>query len=295
MSTLTKAFVVLVTVLSILLVALVVSFVANTQDLSQRLRLAEQEREAARQVAVTRQAELSAAQEGAGRQITQLNNQINDLASQVTSLQAQLQTAQTSTQQERARLAGLEASLSQLSAAGAQTSALLEAVNQELQQRRGEAVTQQTKLIESADRIAELEGQLESLTRQVRRFSERMVSVQSRSQQLENVIAQLPENVRRQLPGVGQEGGATRAAASPEQPISGQVTQVQQAGGETLVQVNVGRNDAVQENMQFMVHRGDQFIGNLLVESVDSNAAIGRMTLSQGQVQAGDQIFAGAF
>ncbi|HEX7010561.1 MAG TPA: hypothetical protein VF184_11295, partial [Phycisphaeraceae bacterium] len=63
----------------------------------------------------------------------------------------------------------------------------------------------------------------------------------------------------------------------------------------TLVQVNVGRSDGVQENMKFMVHRGDQFVGNLVIEAVDADASAGRIVLAKDQIQPGDAILAGSF
>ncbi|HEX7008378.1 MAG TPA: hypothetical protein VF184_00255, partial [Phycisphaeraceae bacterium] len=73
MSTLTKAFVVLVTVLSILLVAVVVPFVARTQDLQSQLQATNSALNAAEQKARQYQAEITAAQDRVSEQVAGLN------------------------------------------------------------------------------------------------------------------------------------------------------------------------------------------------------------------------------
>ena len=59
--------------------------------------------------------------------------------------------------------------------------------------------------------------------------------------------------------------------------------------------VNVGTNDGVAKGMQFMVHRGDTYLGKLVIEDVDANASAGRMVLSKAPVQTDDAILAGPY
>ena len=85
------------------------------------------------------------------------------------------------------------------------------------------------------------------------------------------------------------------ASFVPETPIRGQVTRVEQIDDETFVEVNVGTNDGVATNMKFLVHRGSQFLGSLVITNVDVQSSAGRMQLLQGQVAIGDAILTGGY
>ena len=82
----------------------------------------------------------------------------------------------------------------------------------------------------------------------------------------------------------GASGGGTTVAApfEPATPIQGKVSRVAKVEGDTFVEINVGKNDGVQPNMRFLIHRGDQYLGSLVISYVDSNASSGRMSLEKG-------------
>lgn len=288
---LTKAFVVLVTVTSVLVVALLVSFVAQVEDAAAKLAVVEQQLAVANTTAAIRQSELAALQEGEKQRIALLNDQVAEWTSKVTDLQTALNKAQATALAAQANLAEQSASLKQLAAAETINAELMTAFNRELTQHRTQTVDQKTKLIQLTAQIAELEGQNAGLTRQVRLFGEQMHGLQDRNQKLEGMLAQVPEKVRRELGLFGE--GAQVTAPRLGVAVSGQITQVRAAGDDVLVQINVGRNDGVAPNTEFMVHRGDVYLGTLKIETVDANAAVGRMTLVQEAVKAGDLVYAG--
>lgn len=288
MSMLTKAFVVLVAILSVLLTALVVSFVARTDDLQGQLRASRAQVAVAEDAAVAKENELASAREKASERIKLLQSQVTGLTAQVNDLKKNLDRAEAQALSEQATLAELRASVARLTATGSTNAELLKQVNEELRNRREEAVTSQTKLIERADRIAELEGQLDSLTRQVRSYKEQMQAANEDRQRMETMIAQLPEEVRAQI-----SGAAESAPHAPAVPIAGTVQKVEKIGDATLVQVNVGSRDGVTPNTEFLVHRGESYVGTLLIEQVDTDASVGRMTLATGEIKSGDRVAAG--
>ena len=64
------------------------------------------------------------------------------------------------------------------------------------------------------------------------------------------------------------------------------------ATGKTLVQINLGANDRMRENVKLLVFRGGQFIGNVVLKTVDLQDSLGEVVLlSEGmQVQPGDRV-----
>lgn len=287
MSALTKAFVVLTTVLSVLLVALVVPFVARTQNFQDQITSLEQQRLVAQQTARQRQLDLQNVADQLAAQQQQFQTQAQDLATQITHLQTQLQDERAKSATERAQLADLRASLTRLAAAAEQDAALLKTLREELKSARGELVDVRGRNIQLADRGVELQSQLEAYGREVRRLSERMVALQEEATTLRGVVESHPE-LREQV-----ASGNARPVQAPE--VRGEVTGVQKAGDTTLVSVDLGSSDGLEEGNRLMVARGQQYLGTLQIETVRERESAGRMVLQEGQVQEGDTIYGGQF
>ena len=291
MGVLTKVFVVLVTVLSVLLVALIVPFVANTENYKQQLEDSRTAKAAAEELATLRQNELNAAQSRDSEMVTVLKSQAQNLSTQINLLTQQLADSEAKARSESEKLAKFEADWSRLIATNQQNTQMTQELRAELTERREKMVDQQTQMIELADRNNELESQIEAMTRQVRRVHEQLTQLQEQNADLEQKLAQLPPQWQQKI--LSEEVQA--APFIPETPIRGQITKVQQLKDELFVQVNVGENDGVITNMKFLVHRGNQFLGTLIITTVDAQNSAGRMQLTQGQVAVGDSILTGGY
>lgn len=291
MGVLLKVFVVLVTLLSVLLVALIVPFVANTENYKQQLDDAMIAVATAEKTAKQRQAELGRAQDNESELVTRLHNTINNLTTQISQLTQKLADSEAQTQSESAKLAKFEADWSRLTATNEQYAQITKELQGELKQRREQLVNQQTRNIQLADRNNELESQLGALTRQMRRVHENLTHLQEQNADLERKLAQLPPQWQARI--LSQETAA--APFVPETPIRGRITRVQPLDDETFVEVNVGQNDGVAQNMKFLVHRGSQFLGSLIITQVDAQSSAGRLQLLQGKVVVGDLILTGGY
>jgi hypothetical protein len=291
LSPLTKAFVVLVTLLSVLLVALVVPYVAKTENLNDRIKTLQSQAATADARANSAQQEVSAAQERASEQSALLNQQVSNLTQDKIRLQTERDNAHAAALQEQRKLSQIEADLSRLSAAAVQDASLLSATSSDLKQTRINLVDSQTKLVQLSDRNNELESQRDSLTRQVRRIGEQMVSLEQDNIALRGVLARVPDQYRQDI-----STGQTQAVPFvPNVPIAGNITDVQNAAGSQLVQVDVGSKDGVEANMKFLVHREDRYVGTFVVDRVESAISAGRMILSNDEVRAGDAIYTGPY
>ena len=291
MGVLTKVFIVLVAVLSVLLGTLTVTFVANTENYRQQLENALTYKAAAEETARLRQNELSAAQSNDSERIALLKGQAENLITQLNQLTQELAESKARAQNESAKLSKFEADWSRLTAANQQHAQITKELQSELRERREQMVDQQTRTIQLADRNNELEGQLAALTRQVRRVHEKMTNLQEENTQLTGKLAQLPPQWQARL--LSEQTVA--APFVPETPIRGQITQIEQHEGESFVQIDVGSNDGVQSNMKFLVHRGSQFLGTLVITNVDTQNSAGRIELLQGTVAVGDAVLTGGY
>jgi hypothetical protein len=290
-SPLTKVFVVLVTVLSVVLVALVVPFVANTENYKAKLAVAQSDRDAASARAKGLETAAGIAAERDAERVANLVNENRLLTTQRNEYANKLGDISSSLSSERASKGKADADVSRLSASNAQLTSITAALQTELSLRRKENEEKQATAIAQADQIRDLEGAKETLSRQVRSLQQQVVAVQDRSKTLEDAMARLDPSTRAQIMGGEQTGGPEFEASTP---ILGKITAVQRVAEDTFVQINVGKNDGVQANMKFLVHRGNQFLGTLVITTVDGRAAAGRLRLSQGDIVAGDAVLSGS-
>ena len=292
MNALTKAFVVVVTILSVVLVALVIPFAARVPDYAQQYEEMRQDRDAQLARAEETAADVRAKIAEAGTDLDAARASIAELTSelgQATNANKVLQT-----QLEQARLTV------------SQASAGLEIAARDNEQ-KSQQITKQADLIQQQlGQIADLSSQRGDLSQsliearaQIRRLSDNYMRIQeenkSLNQQLLERTAEL-KKVKDQLAGYVddvEEELASVVQPSPGTTIRGSVTKIDQVtDGLTFVQVNVGKRDLVKEGMEFTVSRGDAFVGKIQIASVDTAEAVGKLTLG-GDVQEGDAVLAG--
>lgn len=290
MSVLTKVFVVLVSLLSVVLVALIVPFVATTQDYKDQLGRVAVERDVAQAKARGAQAEVSAAQDSFSQQIATLEARNTSLVAQINQLMEQLALAEGQAQRELSKNVKFEADLGRLTAANQQQGQLLNQLQSEVQQRRQQTLDQQSEMVQLANRNNELEGQLEALQRRLRRSNEQSTDLQGQNQQLKQQLAALPPE---QFAKAVAEEDAQPRPYEPQTLIKGRVTGIKSFEGDTFVQIDVGSSDGVAPNMKFLVHRDNQFLGTLIISTVDQKAAAGRLKVQQGNIQVGDGVLTG--
>ena len=292
MSPLTKAFVIVVAVLSILLVALVVPFVAKTQNFRALCDAEKNARAAAEQRAKNLQAEIALLLSKESERIADLKNEAATLLADNSQLRREKSLLSDKVTQLEAQIAGLDANLASLTASTKLLAELQEATNEELNTSRAKLVKQSVQVIELTDTNNELHAQLDGLTRQIQRLKENAHAAIVKAEQLEDSIQRLPPEVRDEIRAGNQRSGAIGRIV-PDVPIVGRVTETRKIAGATYVEVDVGRNDGVEETMEFLIHRDRTFVGTMVIDKVDAAASAGRMELVHGQVAAGDSIYAG--
>ncbi len=269
MSPLTKAFVVLVTLLSILLVTLVVPFVASVDKLQGDVKSAQAISSASQVTINDLQKQVTTLREGVSAKEANLNATIRQLESDLasakgneTNLQAQFAKAQADNDAIRATI--IASGESQKT-----NTALLESTLAQLNQAQSKVVERSTENTQLIARNNQLEADRAALENQTRSLREQLVSLNEELASLEQAVVSAGGSIP-------QSGTSVAAVPTSSEPVYGAVTGQQSIpGGKSLVLLNVGRADGVVPNQRFVAYRGNnEYVANLEIKSVDASNSV---------------------
>lgn len=284
MSPLTKAFVVLVTLFSVVLVTLSVSNAAQTPNYREQALDYKRERDAARTAKAAMESRLAAdlaAAQTAGKDAA---DELAQVRAQHAETQESYHGAQRELAQRIARIGQLTALSENLSATNqAQTARLGDQDGQirELLTSLSEQVSRYTAL---AQQVNVIDGERQRYAVEIRRLREQLVALEVLSEEQASLLQQIED-------AMGEDLATARPTPGN---INGSVVSVEDIGrGITLVQVNLGTSDHVAAGMEFTVFRGDEYLGTIQINNVDVNTAVGQVTQAQGAMQPGDGVKSG--
>lgn len=286
MSILTKIFVVLVTIFSVALVGMMVSFVARTEDWKSKYEDEKARANSADTTARFRQEQIKQLTDKESERVAMLSAEKNRLDAELSALQTRANAAAAELAEVSQQKNKSEADVSQLTSAVKLLTDINQSVKQELDKRREEVISSETKRIQLADRNNELQGQVDTLQRERKSLNERLVA-------LEKSLDDLRMKVTSAAPTSDSVTPAPPSEFVPDVAIRGQVVATDKADSVTFVKINVGSTDRVRENTKFIIHRGNTYVGTMVVTNVDSKASAGRLTLGQGEIKPGDEVLAG--
>ena len=275
MSTLTKLFVGLLVVLSMLLAAGIVVFVNKTEEyarnnksLTNQLAAARAEAEAARSevtaIAANRDLAVQAANNEAAAKQAQLDNltrQLLDAKGQVAQANAQVATTQATLNGAQAALAAAQANQGALQA-------------QQLEVRKA-ADEAQRKLVDANIALTDATNRVQVLERQVRTQAEELAALQEEQRGGAAAPATAP-GARSNVP----SGDLATTAGDTGLNINGVIRGTQTIAGIKYATISVGSADSVRKGTRFRVlggANGNQFLGYLTVTSVEPHESVGRL------------------
>lgn len=288
MNVLTKAFVVVVTVLAVILVALVVPFVAQVTDYKvQYTNLKEQLRA---QVEVSSK---EVAEERSKMAVAATSSE--DLIAANKALAAKNEGLQTELTKALATNVNYAETVERLSSSG-DVAARVNASNAEQIKEQGTVLESQLELIASLrQQNSDLNQTMIAVKSKNRTLSTNFLRIQEVNKAL---VTQLNET-KAALDKVNKDYFALAGEQPPQDgptgklppEIKGSVVKIDPVTeGVTFVQINVGTRDQVQKGMEFTVSRGDSFIGTIQISHVDVGEAVGQLTLKNGDIKEGDSV-----
>lgn len=280
----TKIFVVLAAVLSIALAALTVMYAVNAETIRSEYASARLAAESAEAALTAQQEQHARVEEALRGELQQQRDRVADLSSRVAELnvrQGELriekvkaeQTAQTS-----------RSEVTQLGEATQTQADLISMLQDEVSRRRESEVRAREQRLELEDALADLQSQNQVLTLETRSLQEQLTAAREELASVRQRGASVAE--------AGGEAGPVRLARA----IPGRVTSVatDDTTGNRLVEIDAGSSDGLRENVQMTVFRGGQFIATIVLQRVDLQNSIGRVTQRTQQegleVRPGDSV-----
>lgn len=281
MHILSKIFVVVAAVLSVLLSGLTMAYAVNADRV-----LADYSAEQARRQSA--EGNLRAETEGASVERSRLNASISDLNNALAARDSQIRELQTGVAREIAAKRDAQSQRDEilnktkvLEETSRTQAKLLEGYRTEVTSLRDSEVVFRQRELELEDRINDLESQREVLEQTMRALQEQLTEVRT-------TLA-------------GAQTGATSSSGAAARPfvdsgtlITARIEKIEKdpASGALYATINAGTNDRIRDNMQLYIGRNNEFIGHLIITKTDLNHAIGRIDLlgRSVAVQSGDTV-----
>ena len=286
MSTLTKILIVLLTLSSIFLCGIVVTYVANADNYRQKydnLR-ADKDSLSKKVEALTKQV---------NENIEQKKQLENKLSSEITSLKAEkgeLQTNLDNAEREKAALLQKVNSWTSITKDFYQTTdkqgQLLKNTLDELNKVQAEQISQRKELNETSAALVEKMAIIETLQAENKRLTEEKAELQNR---LDKFLRPIGKTAAEAAPVTPKEEAAQPATTEAKDiGLQGLVKAVDLKN--SMATISIGTADGVKEGMRFHVSRGDEFLCDILIIDVDAEEAVGVLELVQQQPKVGDSV-----
>ena len=286
MSTLTKILIVLLTISSIFLCGIVVTYVANAdnyrkqnESLRTDLDAAVEERKSAVKELEERKNKFQEQEDKLKREIASLTTRIGQLDATLTIVEAEKEDA-------LRRVNNWAAIVKDFYETTDKQGQLLKNTLDELNRVNAEQIKDRKELDDLTTSLEEKMAVIAMLDEKTKRLLEEKAELQSR---LDEYLQPIGKRAAELVP-VTPKKTIARPAIPPTRDIElkGLVTAVDLKN--SMASISIGTAAGVKAGMKFYVTRGDEFICNILIIDVDAEEAVGVLELIQQQPKAGDNI-----
>lgn len=286
MSTLTKILIVLLTISSIFLCGIVVTYVANADNYRKQSESLKTDLDDAVETRKSAEKQLDEKTKKYQQNETRLTNEIASLTRKIGDLQLNL----TDLERQKAMLLqevnGWVAVTANFSETTDKQRQLFENTFAELKKLEAEQIKDRKELDELTTSLEEKMAVIVMLDEKTKRLLEEKAELQSR---LDDYLQPIGKRAAVLVP-VTPKKTIARPAIPPTRDIElkGLVTAVDLKN--SMASISIGTAAGVKAGMKFYVTRGDEFICNILIIDVDAEEAVGVLELIQKQPKAGDNI-----
>ncbi|HIJ51563.1 MAG TPA: hypothetical protein HPP66_00215 [Planctomycetes bacterium] len=286
MSTLTKILIVLLTISSIFLCGIVVTYVANADNYRQLYNSQRAAKDSLQESVNDLTKRLNAKEAEKNDLEDNLGNQITSLKIELDELKGQLQGSEREKAALLQRVDRFAADVETFTKTNADNRTLLEDTIKTWKSVEADLIKEQSQHKETARLLLEKLAIIQTLETEKKQLLEEKVVLQGRLDKLLQPTGKIPT-----VPvTVTSEKDIARPAPVTTRDIGlkGLVTDVDLKN--KMVSISIGIADGVREGMKFHVTRGDNFICDILIIDTDAEKAIGAMELVQEQPKAGDTV-----
>ena len=288
MSTLTKVLIVLLTIASIFLCGIVVTYVSNANNYRQMYNDLKNAKLAAEENEKNAKKQLILAIEEAGKQEQLLRENIKTLETQVGNLQTALTDAQRKASEAIAQQNNWRDINTKFLATNDELRKLLEEKLAQLKDVDAKRIQGDKQLKETTATLIEKMAIIDDLQKQTNLLLEEKTDLQNK---LGNFLQPTGQAVAPPVSVTALKETARVAVPAVDIGLNGLVTKVGMEN--SLAQISIGAANGVKQNMKFHVTRADKFICDILILDVEPEKAIGTLELmdvTKEQPKAGDNV-----
>ena len=286
MSTLTKILIVLLTLSSIFLCGIVVTYVANAEDYRKQNTALNRSLSRESQSAKTANEQLENTIAESERLQTRLNKEIAALQTQISKTKNDLINAE----RERARVFQELANMTSISQTFAQTAGQQTELFKNAQADLIDVTAKRDKLeIDLEDTISTLNEKLAviaMLDADLKRLEEERAQVQGKLDKFLREFGKETAPPRLVTPRPGKVKPAPPIARKMD--LKGLVTTTDLKN--SVAEISIGTAEGVKKGMKFYVTRGEEFICEIWIHYIDTEKAVGDLKLVQKQPRVGDTV-----
>lgn len=287
MHVLTKVFIVLVSLLSVLLVPLVVVYSQNEDSYKAKYEAANAQKLISQDNLRNTEQRNAAVTAQLGSEINELNRDKADLESQATNLQVQLRASESKLVSAEGLKAEIFGKLATLSSVTKANQLIVNSLLTETRGLRSDMVRIREQNTELDEALREVTGQLEVAIAARRALHEELQRIKDEQGEAMAKIADFTARFGDIEPvAVSQFGGI-----APDVDMDTAIIAVRRNPQGTYAEIDAGERDGVKVGWIMTIHHGGKFIGNLRIEQVDINRATGVVLLEDesraGLVQVG--------
>ncbi|MDD5064812.1 MAG: hypothetical protein PHQ35_08665 [Phycisphaerae bacterium] len=288
MSTLTKILIVLLTLSSIFLCGIVVTYVANADNYRQKYDAIKTDKDSLSKKVedLTKQVNESIEQK------KQTESRLGDEIASLTAKKDELQTSLDNAEREKAALLQKVNSWTSITKDFYETNdkqgQLLKNTLEELSKTQTEQVRQRKELDETTKVLQEKMAIIETLQAENKRIVEEKTGLQNKVNQFLQPVGKTAASTMPVTPRTEAARPVEIETEARDIALQGLVTAVDLRN--SMATISIGTADGVKEGMRFHVTRGNMFLCDLLIVDADVKAAVGVMELVQQQPNVGDTV-----
>ncbi len=286
MSTLTKILIVLLTISSIFLCGIVVTYVANAENYRKNYLDQKRLKDAAEQVKEQAVKNKNKTIEDVAERERKLNSDIADLESQVEVLASKLKEADIQKAALIEEAGKWQAITRDFYDTNDKQRQLLENTLAKLKTIEAEQIKSDKEIKETTAALIEKMAIIDDLEKQSKQLLEEKTDLQNRLNQL---LQQAGKAVTALEPFTPTKEKAQVAPPTVDISLNGLITAVDLEN--SLAEISIGAANGVKQNMTFHVTRADKFICDIVIFDVEPEKAIGTlelMNVTKEQPKAGD-------
>jgi len=286
LSTLTKILIVLLTLSSIFLCGIVVTYVANADNYRQKYNDIRTDKDSLSKKAKSLTKQVNEKIEQKKLLEDKLSSEIASLKVEIGKLQADLDNAEREKAVLLQKVNNWTSIVQDFRETNDNQGRLLEETLDQLKKVQAEQIKDHKELNETTAALVEKMAIIETLEARAKRLIEEKTELQNR---LDRFLQPLGKVAAVPVPITPEKAVARPAKPTAEDiALQGLVTAVDLKN--SMASISIGTADGVKEGMKFHVIRGDEFICDILIIDIDAEEAVGILELVQKQPKVGDNV-----